>query len=373
MSRQAASLMWLVSRLVLAIFLVTGVSGAGAEEFQPARPGRVFQFPRDHGAHPDFKTEWWYYTGHLKSTGGETFGYQLTFFRVGLRKPDPQARSAWRANTVYFAHLAVSDPNRGVFAFRERVQRGAMGLAGAEEGRLKVWIDDWLLEARGEEHHLRAQKDGIGLDLVLSPLKPPVLHGEGGYSRKSAASEVASHYYSITRLATRGKLILGDRTLEVTGMSWFDREFSTSQLAANQVGWDWFSLHLSDGVDLMLYVMRLKDGSLDPASAGTLVDPQGRARHLGVADFQIKATGRWQSPHSNATYPSGWQINLPGAGYSLTLKPTLADQELRPGGRSPLIYWEGQVNIQGTHHQNPVTGQGYVELTGYAGSLGGRF
>lgn len=354
-------------------FLVTGVPGADMRDFQPARPGRAFQFPQDHGAHPDFRTEWWYYTGHLKSKEGETFGYQLTFFRVGLRKPDPQARSAWRTNTVYFAHLAISDPQRKVFDFREVSQRGAMGLAGAEQNRLKVWIDDWLLESRGEEHHLRAAKEGIGLDLVLSPLKPPVLHGEKGYSRKSATAEVASHYYSITRLATQGKLTLGGRTLEVTGTSWFDREFSTSQLAPNQVGWDWFSLQLTDGADLMLYVMRLKDGSIDQASSGTLVDPQGQARQFTLADFQIEPTDSWTSPHSKATYPSGWKISLPKEGYTLTLQPTLADQELRPGGHSPIIYWEGQVSVQGNKDRQAISGQGYVELTGYAGSLGGRF
>ena len=367
-----ASLVWLIF-MAMATLPATGAAGGQAKYFQPARPERAWQFPRDHGAHPEFKTEWWYYTGHLKSTEGETFGYQLTFFRVGLRKPDPQARSAWRADTVYFAHLAVTDPNRKVFAFREEAQRGAMGLAGAEQGRFKVWVDDWRLESIGGEHHLRAFKDGIGLDLTLSPLKPPVLHGEGGYSRKSATAEVASYYYSITRLATRGKLILGKRTLDVTGTSWFDREFSTSQLASNQVGWDWFSLQLSDGVDLMLYVMRLKDGSIDLASAGTLVDPQGRARHLTLDDFQIKATGTWTSPHSKANYPAGWHLSIPDAGYTLTLKPTLVDQELHTGGQSPIIYWEGQVNVQGTKNQQPFTGQGYVELTGYAGSLGGRF
>jgi predicted secreted hydrolase len=365
-----------VIRLVgfsLAMVISVGVPGALAGNFLPVSPGRVFQFPRDYGAHPEFKTEWWYYTGHLKSTTGETFGYQLTFFRVGLQPPDHKARSAWQADTVYFAHLAVTDPHRGVFAFREKAERGAMGLAGGKEGRLDVWIDDWRLTAVGEEHHLQAQKDGIGLDLTLTPLKPPVLHGEGGYSRKAAAVGVASYYYSITRLATRGKLIVGGRALKVTGTSWFDREFSSSGLAPNQKGWDWFSLQLSDGTDLMLYLMRLKDGSLDPASSGTLVDREGQARHLTLADFTIKATGSWKSPHSQATYPSGWQISLPPAGYKLSIKPTLADQELRTGGSSPITYWEGQAIIQGTHNQQPVTGQGYVELTGYAGSLGGRF
>ena len=238
-----------------------------------------------------------------------------------------------------------------------------------------MWIDDWHLESRGEDHHLKAQKDGIGLDLTLTPSKPPVLHGEGGYSRKAAASGAASYYFSITRLATRGQLFLGKRRLEVTGTSWFDREFSTSHLAPDQGrGWDWFSLQLSDGTDLMLYVMRLKDGSLDAASSGTLVDPQGQARRLTLADFTIKATKDWKSPHSGAAYPrSGWQVKLPGAGYSLTVQPTLADQELRTGMNSSITYLEGQVTVQGTGREGAVTGQGYVELTGYAGSLGGRF
>ena len=373
MSRQPAGGRILLIGITFIIILLAGAAGAGSGDFEAARPGRVFQFPRDFGAHPEFKTEWWYYTGTLKTAAGETFGYELTFFRVGLKKPDPEARSAWRADTVYFAHLAVTDPGHQAFAFREQAERGAMKLAGAREDRLEVWIDDWHLESRGENHHLKAQKDGIGLDLILTPSKPPVLHGEGGYSRKAAASEAASYYYSITRLATRGKLFLGKRSLEVTGTSWFDREFSTSHLAPNQVGWDWFSLQLSDGTDLMLYVMRLKDGSLDAASSGTLVDPQGQARHLTLADFTIKATGTWKSPHSGATYPSGWQVKLPGAGYSLTVQPTLADQELRTGMNSSITYWEGQVTVQGTGREQAVTGQGYVELTGYAGSLGGRF
>jgi len=373
MSRKLASGVTVFLGVFLAFFWCSGVCGAGPADFQTVRPGRIFQFPRDHGAHPEFKTEWWYYTGHLKSTQGETYGYQLTFFRVGLQKPDPRARSAWRADTVYFAHLALTDPNRKVFNFREKAERGAMGLAGAREDRLEVWIDDWHIESRGENHHLKARKDGIGLDLMLTPLKPPVLHGEGGYSRKAASTEAASYYYSITRLATRGKLFLGNQILEVTGTSWFDREFSSSQLAPNQVGWDWFSLQLSDGSDLMLYLMRLEDGSLDPASSGTLVDPQGQSRHLTLADFTVKNTGTWKSPHSQATYPSGWQISLPEAGYILALQPTLADQELRTGGTSPITYWEGQVSIQSTSKQRAITGQGYVELTGYAGSLGGRF
>ncbi len=359
--------------LLSALLLLPGMARGGEEDFALPRPGRVWQFPRDHGAHPEFKNEWWYWSGHLKGTAGESFGYQLTFFRVALKKPDPQARSAWAATTLYFAHLALTAPGQRNFIFREKASRGALGLAGAETGALKVWLGDWRAESQGEEQHLSARAEGLALELVLKPLKPPVLHGEGGLSRKAAAAEVASYYYSIPRLATRGQLTLGDRTLEVTGLSWLDREFSSRGLAPGQVGWDWFALQLSDGTDLMLYLMRQTDGQVDPASAGTLISPEGKARHLTLADFQVRATGTWKSPHTKATYPAGWEITVPGAGYRLSLTPTLNDQELRTGGRARLIYWEGQVQVQGVKNGQTLTGQGYTELTGYAGSLGGRF
>ncbi len=342
-------------------------------EFRQARPGYVFAFPRDHGAHPDFRTEWWYFTGHLKSPAGEGFGYELTFFRVALQKPSSPGGSAWRADTVYFAHLALTAPQRRTFLFRELARRGAMGLAGAAAGRLKVWVDDWQAQETDGKIHLKAQTEGLGLNLILTPQKPPVLHGDGGYSRKAAGKDVASHYYSITRLETRGKVTLNGQDLEVTGSSWLDREFGSSQMSPEQAGWDWFALQLADGADIMLYLMRGKDGRPDPASSGTLVDPQGKTRHLTLADFAIEAAGKWTSPHSKASYPAGWTVTIPGAGYRLTLTPTLADQELRTGGALKLIYWEGQVQVTGSRGEEPVTGNGYVELTGYAGSLGGRF
>ena len=343
------------------------------DDFDIPRPGRVWQFPRDHGAHPRYKNEWWYYSGHLKAPDGQSFGYQLTFFRIALAQPDPRVRSAWVANTIYFAHLALTDPGRGTFIFREKVGRGALGLAGADTGRLKVWIDDWQAESQGKDQHLQARSDGLALDLTLTPLKPPTLHGPGGYSLKAAGTEVASYYYSIPRLATRGTLILGDRQLPVEGLSWLDREFSSRPMAPGQVGWDWFALQLSDGTDIMLYLMRQKDGGIDPASAGTIIDSKGQARSLGRADFQVQPAGSWKSPHTGATYPAGWSITIPGSGYHLTLTPSLADQELRTGGNARLIYWEGEVRIQGDKDRQPVSGLGYTELTGYAGPLGGRF
>jgi predicted secreted hydrolase len=243
----------------------------------------------------------------------------------------------------------------------------------ATAGRLRVWIDDWQARQAGEGFHLQAGDQGLGLDLVLTPLKPPALHGEGGFSPKAAHNEAASYYYSIPRLDSLGHLFLDGRTLEVSGAGWMDHEFFSSSMAPGQVGWDWFAIQLEDGEEVMLYLLRLRDGSLDPASAGTLVDHQGQTRHLKLADFQVKASGVWKSPHSGAEYPAGWQVLIPGAGLELTLTPTLADQEIRAGVPARVTYWEGQVQVQGRAGPRPLNGMGYVELTGYAGAMEGRF
>jgi predicted secreted hydrolase len=335
------------------------------------RPGRAFSFPRDHGAHPEFKTEWWYWVGHLKSPKGEAFGYQLTFFRAALRKPDPQARSAWSFNTAYFAHLALTDAGGRTFLFREKAGRGALGLSGAAPGGLKVWVDSWQAEQQGEDFVLQAQAEGLGLELTLKPQKGPVLRGDGGFSRKAAATDAASYYYSLPRLTTKGRLTLKGREMEVSGLSWMDHEFFTGGLSPGQVGWDWFALQLDDGVEVMLYLLRHRDGKLDLASAGTLVDRDGKARPLHLSDFQVKPRGSFTSPHTRAVYPAGWDVAL--AGYRLTLTPTLADQEIRAGGAARVNYWEGQVQIRGEKNGQPLTGQGYVELTGYAGPVEGMF
>jgi predicted secreted hydrolase len=360
--------------LLLAVLLRGGASAG--EVFQVPRPGRVFQFPRDHGAHPEYKTEWWYYVGHLQAASGESFGYQLTFFRVGLRKlrePEPRARSAWSLHHVYFAHLAIADPARGAFLFRDKAGRGALGLSGSATRPMKVWIDDWQAELQGDEFHLQAKDGDLGLALRLKPLKPPVLHGQEGYSRKSDRYDAASYYYSLSRLDTRGTITVAGRVLPVTGLSWMDHEFFSSAMAPGLVGWDWFCLQLSDGREVMLYLLRHQDGAVDPASSGTLIDPAGGTRHLKLSDFDIKATGSWTSPHTGTKYPQGWEITIPEAGYRLKLTPALADQEIRAPAPARVTYWEGEVKIAGENNGAPVTGVGYAELTGYAGGMGGRF
>ncbi|AEB08074.1 lipocalin-like domain-containing protein [Desulfobacca acetoxidans] len=361
----------MVTVVVIGVVLISRIGGS--QEFRPALPGWIFVFPRDHAAHPEFKTEWWYYTGHLTSEQGEPFSYQLTFFRVGLRPPDLQARSAWALHTLYFAHLALTDIHGRRFVYHEKVDRGALGLSGAAVPHYRVWIETWQAELQGEEHHLQASAKDLTLNLRLTPEKPPVIHGENGLSRKAAGEGYASHYYSLTRLATNGRLTYQGHTFAVSGQSWMDHEFSSSQLAPDQVGWDWFSLQLKDGNDLMLYVLRRQDGSLDPHSSGTLIDPRGNSRLLKLADFQIQPLEFWHSPRSRCRYPSRWRIVVPGYGYELEVQPTISDQELLTSQSTRVTYWEGSVQVRGNKQGEPLAGWGYVELTGYAGSLGGKF
>lgn len=352
-----------------------GATGASyfSHPFRIARPGYAFSFPRDHGAHPEFRTEWWYYTGHLEVVGGgrsdrSDFGFQLTFFRSGVARPDPPRLSAWALRDVYFAHLAVSDLDARRFYVAERMMRDAIALAGADTGAYRVWIEDWEAKLAGDgSHNLVAGEPGShGLELRLVPQKPPALHGESGLSRKGAAEEQASHYYSITRLAVEGSLRLGERILPVRGEAWMDHEFTTGELDSSLVGWDWFGLQLDDGSELMLYLLRRQDGSTDRASSGSLVDREGRVTHLTVEDFVVEVGRRWRSTASKATYPMGWRIRVPGAGLEIAVESLLDEQELTTRASTGVTYWEGAVSLSGTRRGAPVSGRGYVELTGYA-------
>ncbi|NMB88853.1 MAG: carotenoid 1,2-hydratase [Chloroflexi bacterium] len=341
--------------------------------FARAAPGRSFTFPQDDGAHPEFQTEWWYYTGNVYTAEGRPFGFQLTFFRRGLlaQGSAPERSSEWRTDQVYLAHFALSDIQGGGFMAFERSSRGALGLAGAEgEPQYRVWLDDWSVEQAGEgRYHLRAAQEGIALDLDLEDLKGPVLQGEDGYSRKGEDPGNASYYVSRTRLSAQGRLALEGETYELNGSSWMDHEFSTSALAAQQVGWDWFALQLDDGSELMVYQMRHQDGSLDPYSSGASIDVDGRLQPLAFGDYHIEATHSWKSPHSGAVYPAGWRIQAPGLGLDLEILPAQADQELDLS----FTYWEGAVTVHGQRDGQELTGRGYVELTGYAHSMQGQF
>lgn len=339
----------------------------------------TFQFPRDHFAHPDYRTEWWYVTGHLAGEG-RRLGYELTFFRVGVSLARRASASAWAPHTLYFAHLALTDETAGRFRFADRAGRPALGMSGADTATAAcaactchVWIDDWRMTIDPDgRHHLRANAPELGIALDLAPDQPPAIHGQDGVSVKGEGRGNASHYYSYTRLATTGTATVEGRTLHVGGRSWMDHEWSTSGLAPNEAGWDWFAVQLDDGRDLMLYVMRLANGGIDPHSSGTLVGPNGHTRHLDRDAFRIEATGQWKSPESGATYPSGWKVRVPSEDLALDLTPTVRDQELRTAASTGVTYWEGSVRIEGTSRGKPARGEGYVELTGYTGGPPGR-
>lgn len=351
--------------------------------FARATQPRAFDFPGDHGPHPEYRNEWWYFTGNLSAAGGRRFGYQLTFFRIALSPiarishPPPAAAggeksglapassSAWRTNQAYLAHFALTDVDSGIFRAHERMQRGAAGLAGAQAQPFRVWLDDWFVESRaGGVFPLRLTA-GAGegrIDLRLEQGKPVVLPGEGGLSRKSGKPGNASYYYSLTRMPTSGSVAIDGETYEVEGTSWMDREWSTSALAADQVGWDWFALQLSDRREIMFYRLRRRDGSADPYSAGVMVTPDGRFRPLAHDEVAIEVLDTWRSPHNGGTYPSRWRLTLAEDGLRLEVNPLIEDQEVRLSAH----YWEGAVSVRGTDRRRPLTGVGYVELVGYA-------
>lgn len=338
------------------------------EGFSRANGTYSLSFPKDFGPHPDYQTEWWYYTGNLDTADGRHFGYELTFFRVAMLPPDqvPARASDWATSQIYMAHFALTDVEGSKFRAFQRYARGAADLAGAEAPRYHVWLEDWSVEQIEENSVvLQAADSGIRINLRLIDEKGPVLQGDSGYSRKGADPSNASYYYSQTRLLTSGEIQMGEETFQVSGLSWMDHEFSTNALEPGQIGWDWFSIQLDDGYEVMLYQIRREDGSIDLFSSGTLIAPNGSTQPLDRDDFEIETQVTWHSPHSDAVYPIGWTIRISSADLELEVTPFLLDQELNLS----TIYWEGAVEVEGLHNGKVVTGVGYVEMTGYAAPI----
>ena len=357
--------------LVLAGAVVAGAQDDRAD-WLSADPDYRLAFPRDHASHPDHRIEWWYYTGSVETPRGRRFGYQLTFFRVGIDRR-PLNPSRWAVRDLHMAHLAVSDIAGGGHHVAERLNRDGVGWAGASPETLHVWNDGWSVRldgATGEGAHLlnAASDDGaLAVDLRLVPALPPLLHGAAGYSQKGGQAGNASHYYSITRLRTNGRIVVDGEAFDVSGLSWMDHEFGTSFLEPAQVGWDWFSLQLDDGSDLMVYTMRRDDGAPDPRSSGTFVAPDGDITRLAAGDYALVSGRRWTSPASGASYPVGWEIRVPSLGMDLDVEAAVDAQELQTGESTGVTYWEGAIDVRGTRGGAAVTGQGYLEMTGYAG------
>ncbi|HUG42189.1 MAG TPA: lipocalin-like domain-containing protein [Longimicrobiales bacterium] len=357
--------------LSVAATLAAGDTAGFARAVEP----RALTFPRDHGPHPEYRHEWWYFTGNLERPGGgAAYGFQLTFFRSALRPGPTTVASAWATSQAYMGHFALTDVDGGGFRAFERFERGALGLAGAtggsEEG-VRIWVGDWEAalvaadgpggaDGPGSAWRVRAEEDGVAVDLWLTPAKPVVLQGDRGLSRKGPEPGNASYYYSLTRLRARGTVRGDGREVPVHGTAWLDREWGTSALGAGLAGWDWFSLQLDSGAEVMVYRLRREDGGTDRFSAGTYVEPGGGVIRLGADDFALEETGSWDGP-AGVRYPSGWRVRIPGVGLDLRVDPRVRAQELDLAFR----YWEGSVAVEGTGPGGPVRGLGYVELTGY--------
>lgn len=343
--------------------------------FAQARAPYAFSFPRDHYAHDAYRTEWWYFTGHLRARDGRRYGYELTFFRFGL---EPHARrlargqSEWRAAQLYPAHFALTDESGKRFISYQTLAREALGAGAASEDRLRVRANGWSLDGAPSREgkiamHLRASRPGYALDLEVLPQKRPAIHGSGGVSRKGPCASCASHYYSFTDARARGHLTFAGSPVGVSGSTWMDHEFGSSELLPSQSGWDWFALQLYDGREAMLYRLRQRDGSVTPQSSGSLVERNGNVRRFSFAQCEYRELAAWHSPHTGATYPSQWLMRVPGIRNELRVVPALSDQELvDPLGQ--LTYWEGSAAVFDAK-TGVRTGDAYVELTGYVSKL----
>lgn len=334
---------------------------AGGFAYREALPGYRYQFPRDHFEHEDFRTEWWYYTGNVVSANGERFGFELVFFREGERGGSGDspagnpaaAKSAWAVQDLYLAHAALTDVSGRKFWYAERLNREGPGVAGASFDKRRIWNGNWSAQWTGDNQTLDAITDHFRFHLQLTPGKPFVIQGENGVSQKAAGAGRASYYISFPLLRVSGTV----NYQKISGTAWMDHEWFTEQLAANQVGWDWFSVQLDNNTELMLFDLRRKDGTIDPYSSGTFIDAHGAARHLRSSDFTLQPLSYWHR------YPVEWRLQAPELHIDLKCRAVMPDQELR-GGQGGTSYWEGAVDYSGTQK-----GAGYLEMTGYDGAV----
>jgi predicted secreted hydrolase len=344
--------------MLRAFLLLAAVCLCAAPGYRQALPGYHYQFPRDHFNHPDFQTEWWYYTGNVHAPDGHRYGFELVFFRRG-RERGGDNPSVWRADDLYLAHLALTDIDGRKFRATQRLNRAGPGIAGASEGR--IWNGNWEVkwDPRDDRQTLTAIAEGIRFDLRLTPRKPLVIHGEHGVSQTGSAPGQASYYISFPLLAVEGAV----NGAQVTGTAWMDHEWFSNLLEPAQLGWDWFSVQLANNTQFMLFQLRRADGGIDEHSSGTYIAPDGRAINLRRAEFELQPLEYWTSPRSHARYPVKWRILIPRLGASLECDAALSDQELTGQGEGLVTYWEGAAVYSGS-----ASGVGYLEMTGYAGS-----
>ena len=349
-------------RIGVCILLTALCAAAWAQQYQPALPGYHYEFPRDNFNHPDYQTEWWYYTGNLRAKDGHRFGFELTFFRQGVsREANP---SPWYIRDLYMAHLALSDISGGLYYATERINRAGPGIAGVDAESETIWNGNWQTILGGNAHKLRGIGDNFSFELSVAPQKQPVIQGQDGVSQKAEGAGHASHYVSFTRMKTSGTVQLNGSKYEVDGDAWMDHEFFSDAMDDDEVGWDWLSLQLDDNSELMLYRLRHKDGSVDPYSSGTYVDSRGGTLHLALRGFSMTQSGAtWKSTQTGASYPIAWSVSVPELKLQIEISTPLKSQEFV--SRVGPSYWEGAIDVQGLHGNEPVRGSGYLEMTGY--------
>lgn len=358
---------------LFSFLIVTSIVSNGFSQdstFEEVLPERVLTFPKDHGKHQETQTEWWYFTGNLDSKDNQ-WGFQLTFFRRSMLKEKAFKESAWGIRDLYPAHFAITDVTGGRFFHSEIISREGPGLAQAKDDDLNVYVKNWQAYRDGQTIKLYAVEGPYRIELSLVPSKPIVLHGDNGFSRKAKNPKQASYYYSLTRMQASGTLQFDGTNHEVSGLVWMDHEFGSSILSDDQVGWDWFSIQLDDGLELMVFSLRDIRGAFEKPF-GTLVLSDGKPVELSEKGIKINPIGSWTSPRTGTKYPSGWIVRVEDEEIELTVKPVIPDQELSTSGSTQVTYWEGAIRVSGKRRGLPVTGRGYVELVGYAHSLEGR-
>jgi predicted secreted hydrolase len=327
------------------------------------------ELPRDLYAHENSQTEWWYYTGHMRTASGHGFGFELVFFK---RRTDLDRFGVVPlrliANPLYLAHFAITDESRKRFRYEHRKSAGGMFdlPATASEKHYHLRLGNWTVREAHGTHILRATLgDDLIFEVALKSSKPAALNGHEGVGVSFKDAGEASRYFSFTRMAAEGDITWHGETEHFTGSAWMDREFGTWRTTENQKGWDWFSIQFETGAEVMVYHLRNSAGRPSPFSSGTYVDQRGVQTHLAHEDFILEATSRWQSPHTGATYPSGWRLRVPRFGIDVTVKPVMQDQELDTRGTTMIVYWEGVCIVRGHHGEQATKGRAYVELVGY--------
>ena len=331
---------------------------AAEARYPQVSPDYRLRFPRDHGAHPEYRTEWWYVTGWLRTGGGEELGFQVTFFRS--RPPFESANpSRFAPGQILLAHAALADPKHGRLRHDQRAARAALGLAGFRDDTTGVWIDDWRLELDGARYRARIAARDFTLELEFAAPGTPLAQGADGFSRKGPRPAEASHYYSRPQLKVAGSVSRGGAVEAVSGLGWLDHEWSSQFMAPEAAGWDWVGVNLDDGGALMAFRMRARDGGTYYAG-GTLVSVEGEKRVLAPGEVAFTPLRRWRSPRTGVEYPVAMRVVC--AGIEWRLEPLLDDQELDSRASTGTIYWEGAVRAFRDAHP---AGRGYLELTGY--------